>query len=132
MAIANVQKCPAEPPAGTSGAHLLGAGHFAFVEGLDNTSWLDRTLRTVTINPDIAFPGRVAARAAKAPGHPAARKILPTLVDSLVHAADYRMAGVVQQAQAVLEASEAGSEGRADLGQALARHADDVEAATAE
>lgn len=121
--------------AGTSGPHLPGAGHFAFAEGLDHTQWLHRTLRTVMINPDILFPDRVAARAAGTPEASEARLILVrllTLVDSPGHADNYRMTGVVQHAQAVLDASEPGSEGRAELGQALAMHADDVEAATAE
>ncbi|MEV6682163.1 hypothetical protein AB0N09_35680 [Streptomyces erythrochromogenes] len=119
----------------TSGPHLPGAGHFAFADGLTATQWLKRTLRTVMINPDILFPDQVAARAARTAEVYEARLILArllTLVDSPGHADNYRMRGVVEHARAVLDAAEPGSEGRAELGQALALHADDVEAATAE
>ncbi|MFI6986589.1 hypothetical protein ACIBSV_49725 [Embleya sp. NPDC050154] len=120
---------------GTPGVHLGGAGHFAFAEGLDHERWLRRTLRTVTINPNILFPDHVAARAASSPHSPEAREILTRLLPLIgMHGSrdDYRMLAVVGHAQAVLNASQPGSEGRAALGMALALHADDVDAATAE
>ncbi|MFF3538542.1 hypothetical protein ACFYXP_31950 [Streptomyces sp. NPDC002466] len=122
--------------AGTSGVHLRGAGHFAFAQGLDQDQWLRHTLRSVAINPDISFPDQIAARAARTPHRPEARQILthllPLVDRSLESRTDYRMLAVVQHARTVLDASESGSEGRAALGKALALHADDVEAATAE
>jgi hypothetical protein len=121
--------------AGTPGDHLRGAGHFAFAEGLDHEQWLHHTLRTVAINPDVSFPDRVADRAARTPHSPDSREILTKLLPLVSRPEsrdDYRMPVIVQHAQAVLHASEPGSQGRRELGQALALHADDVEAATAD
>lgn len=121
--------------ADTPGGHLRGAGHFAFAEGLDHDQWLQYTLRTVTINPDVSFPDRVADRAARTPHSPDTREILTKLlplVSRPENCDNYRMPVIVQHAQAVLYTSEPGSQGRSALGQALALHADDVEAAMAE
>ncbi|MGW7063507.1 hypothetical protein ACWGHM_34105 [Streptomyces sp. NPDC054904] len=44
---------------------------------------------------------------------------------------DYRAHAVIRAAQDAVDTSEPGTEGRADLGQALGRYANDVERATA-
>ncbi|MEU1300088.1 hypothetical protein [Streptomyces shenzhenensis] len=124
-----------ELAAGTPGGHLRGAGHFAFAEGLDHDHWLHYTLRTVTINPDVSFPDRVAERAARTPHSPDTRAILTKLLPLVSRPEsrdNYRMPVIIQHAQAVLHASEPGSPGRSALGQSLALHADDVEAAAAD
>lgn len=113
---------------------VTGAGHFAFAEGTDQRQWLDRTLRTVNTNPSIEFPDRVAQRAARSAQEPDALRILTQLVrrtggdDDRI---DYRRHAVIRAAQDAIDTSEPGTAGRADLGQALGRYADDVERATA-
>ncbi|MFI1654755.1 hypothetical protein ACH4ZU_07400 [Streptomyces sp. NPDC020472] len=113
---------------------VAGAGHFAFAEGVDQRQWLARTLRTVSIGPDIKFPDRVAQRAARSAQEPDALRILTVLV-SLIGGdedrIDYRRHAVIRAAQDAVDTSEPGTAGRSDLGQALGRYADDVERATA-
>ncbi|MFI1210022.1 hypothetical protein ACH4UV_20690 [Streptomyces sp. NPDC020802] len=83
----------------------------------------------------MSFPDRVADRAARTPHSPDTREILTKLlplVSRRENRDNHRMPVIVQHAQTVLHASEPGSQGRPALGQALALHADDVEAATAD
>ncbi|WP_329309281.1 hypothetical protein [Streptomyces microflavus] len=113
---------------------LVGIGHFAFAEGTDQHQWLTRTLRTVTATPKIKYPDRVAQRAARSAQDPDALRILTTLVAGTGGSQgqiDYRAHAVIRAAQDALDTSEPGTEGRADLGQALGRYANDVERATA-
>ncbi|MFD4245798.1 hypothetical protein ACFWP3_30020 [Streptomyces sp. NPDC058525] len=113
---------------------LVGIGHFAFARGTDQGQWLTRTLRTVTATPDIKYPDRVAQRAARSAQNPDALRILTTLVAGTGGSQgqiDYRAHAVIQAAQDAVDASEPGTEGRSDLGQALGRYANDVERSTA-
>ncbi|MEV4560012.1 hypothetical protein AB0K51_23895 [Kitasatospora sp. NPDC049285] len=113
---------------------LAGAGHFAFAEGIDQHQWLTRTLRTVTATPAIKYPDRVAQRAAHSAQDPDALRILTKLLSNTGGSngqIDYRAHAVVRAAQDAVDNSEPGTEGRADLGQALGHYAHDVERATA-
>ncbi|MEU4922351.1 hypothetical protein AB0G29_23730 [Streptomyces parvus] len=113
---------------------LVGIGHFAFAEGTDQHQWLTRTLRTVAATPDIKYPDRVAQRAARSAQNPDALRILTTLVAGTGRSQgqiDYRAHAVIRAGQDAVDTSEPGTEGRADLGQALGRYANDVERATA-
>ncbi|MFD7861462.1 hypothetical protein [Streptomyces sp. NPDC059783] len=113
---------------------VAGAGHFAFAHGIDQGQWLARTLRTVTIGADVEFPDQVAQRAARSPQEPDALRILTVLVSRIGRdesRIDYRSHALIRAAQDAVDASEPGTAGRADLGQALGRNADDVERATA-
>ncbi|MBD0674001.1 hypothetical protein [Streptomyces sp. CBMA156] len=114
---------------------LAGAGHFAFAEGTDQGQWLAHTLRTVNTTPDIEHPDLVAQRAARSVQDPDALRILTRLVSNTGGKEDgridYRGHAVIRAAQDAVDASEPGTKGRAGLGRALGRHADDVERATA-
>ncbi|MBK3582209.1 hypothetical protein JHN49_00180 [Streptomyces sp. MBT57] len=113
---------------------LVGVGHFAFAEGIDQHQWLTRTLRTVAVTPDIKYPDRVAQRAARSAQNPDALRILTTLVAGTGGSQgqiDYRAHAVIRAAQDAVDTSEPGIEGRVDLGQALGRYANDVERAMA-
>ncbi|MFJ1756568.1 hypothetical protein [Kitasatospora sp. NPDC088134] len=109
---------------------LAGTGYFGFAEGLDQDRWLARTLRTVTANPGIEVPDRVAERAARSAQAPDALRILTALVSN--PGTDfYSSHRVIAFAQNAVDASTPGTEGRAGLGQALGRYAHDVQRATA-
>ncbi|MGW7099262.1 hypothetical protein [Streptomyces sp. NPDC054838] len=114
---------------------LEGAGHFAFAEGIDPAQWLPRALRTVMATASIEYADRTASRAARTPQAPEALRILTKLVALAGRSGsqdDYRVQAVIRHAQDAVDASEPGSEGRAELGQALGSYAHDVGRATAQ
>ncbi|MFD9687367.1 hypothetical protein ACFWXO_16605 [Kitasatospora sp. NPDC059088] len=117
---------------GTAG-HLHGAGDFAYREGLGDERWLELTARTVGRTTSISRVGAVARRAARHPESAAARSILTGLLplcDPTLQAGppSYEEHEIRRCAIELWRASPPESAGREELGLALARYADFLEA----
>ncbi|MGQ4389911.1 hypothetical protein [Streptomyces sp. SAS_270] len=120
---------------GSSG-HLRGAGNFAHAAALDDAVWLELTAQTLERTTDITFVTAVARRAARRPDLEAAYQVCAVLVaaddpkDSAM--AFFRTAEIKNAGIALWRAAEPSTLGRAELGQALARHHDFLEGAVEE
>ncbi|MFE4360418.1 hypothetical protein [Kitasatospora sp. NPDC056800] len=113
--------------------HLHGAGKFVYAQALDDTVWLELTALTVARTPAISNADSVARRAACHPESQDAHHIvagLLALCDGTVPTAlpDYRLEEIKRAGIALWTSGAPGAPGRHELGTALARHADFLEA----
>ncbi|MFJ1756544.1 hypothetical protein [Kitasatospora sp. NPDC088134] len=113
--------------------HLRGAGEFVHAQAMDDTVWLEFTAATVERTPDISNADSVVRRAARHPGSETALRIVAGLLtrcDATTPAThpDYRLEEIKREAIALWKLAAPGTPGRTQLGEALARYADFLEA----
>ncbi|MGW6202094.1 hypothetical protein ACWF9B_00340 [Streptomyces sp. NPDC055089] len=119
-----------------SAGHLRGAGNFAHTAALDDVVWLELTAQTLERTTDITYVTAVARRAARRPDLEASHQVLAILVaanvpdDSAI--ASFRTAEIKNAGIALWQTSPAGTPGRKELGQALARHHEFLDGAVGE
>ncbi|MFE4263434.1 hypothetical protein [Streptomyces sp. NPDC056883] len=119
-----------------SAGHLHGAGSFTHTTALDDSVWLELTAQTLKRTTGITNITAVARRAARRPNLETAHQVLALLVaangpdDSAIAA--FRTAEIKNAGIALWQASQPGTPGRTELGQALARHHDFLEGAVKE
>ncbi|MDH6711311.1 hypothetical protein P3T27_008069 [Kitasatospora sp. MAA19] len=113
--------------------HLRGAGEFAYAKAMDDAVWLELTAATVERTPAISKADSVVRRAARHPDSEAAHRIVAGLLTQCdgttpTTLSDYRLDEITREGIALWSATSAGTPGRTELGEALARHADFLEA----
>ncbi|MFB7673188.1 hypothetical protein ACFC26_17440 [Kitasatospora purpeofusca] len=113
--------------------HLRGAGGLVYAAAMDDAVWLELTLATVELTPAISNADSVVRRAARHTDSEAAHRIVAGLLTQCdgttpTTLQNYRLEEIKREGIALWSAAAPDAPGRTELGKALARHADFLEA----